>query len=486
MDVNVTMTGAGANPLFDIDVTAIYTGNVIDIVFSSAAATGDAVSVDMGTDVTGSAIALAAAGARSDDLIKIDDSSTGSGQIFDINISGVYTGNVIDIVFSAAATGEAINIDMATAVAGSALVIAGAGARTDDYIKIDDTSTSNSQVFDINISGNSTANVLDIVMSGTKVAGHAVHTDMGTDLAGNAFLIDAAGARTAPLIYVANTATDAGTDDHVMYINQTGLLNSNLIQLTFGTAASDGEAISIAMGTNVAGRAIYVSSAATGVSGDGAAFDVEHTGDLVAGADVVTIHSTGNISATSNLLAIEQDTGAGSTGAYGLYINCTGTNVEAIKVDAGAVVFDETLTVTGATTLSSTLSYKQLTEVVTEANVITAAESGSVFFLNAEAEFASTLPALAAGLHFTFIVTAAPSGAAYTIATNSGDNVILGQAHSSTGGDADSETTGCDTINFVDGTAVVGDTVTVWCDGTNWFAHGFCNADGGITFTTAA
>ena len=101
------------------------------------------------------------------------------------------------------------------------------------------------------------------------------------------------------------------------------------------------------MGTNVAGMAISVASAATGVSGEGACLNVAHTGDLTAGGDVVRIESTGNISSTSTLLSLEQNTGTGTAGSVALYINATGTNVEAIKVDAGTVTFDETLTVTG-------------------------------------------------------------------------------------------------------------------------------------------
>lgn len=63
--------------------------------------------------------------------------------------------------------------------------------------------------------------------------------------------------------------------------------------------------------------------------------------------------------------------------------------------------------------------------------------------------------------------------------------VHVGQVNSSTGGNADSETSGADTINFVGGTAVKGDYVDIYCDGTNWYAYGFCDADGGITITTA-
>jgi len=129
------------------------------------------------------------------------------------------------------------------------------------------------------------------------------------------------------------------------------------------------------------------------------------------------------------------------------------------------------------------------TEVVTATNVIAANESGSVFFLNSATEFVSTLPAPAAGLRFTFIVTAAPSGASYTIVTNSSANIIKGSVYSSdlnAASDADFETSGGDTISFVDSKAVAGDRVELWCDGTNWFMNGFCTAFDAITITTAS
>ena len=130
-----------------------------------------------------------------------------------------------------------------------------------------------------------------------------------------------------------------------------------------------------------------------------------------------------------------------------------------------------------------------LTEVVAATNVITASESGSVFFLNSATEFVSTLPALQAGLRFTFIVSAAPSGASYTIVTASSANIIKGQAYTldvNSGTDPDFETAGCDTISFVDAKAVAGDRVEVICDGTNWFAYGFSSVFDAITFTTAS
>ena len=97
-----------------------------------------------------------------------------------------------------------------------------------------------------------------------------------------------------------------------------------------------------------------------------------------------------------------------------------------------------TQTLTGKTLTSPILNGSVgalATEVVTATNVIAAAESGTTFFLNAATEFVSTLPAPAAGLNFRFIVSAAPSGASYTVVTTSSSNIIIGQQHD-TGGAA--------------------------------------------------
>lgn len=167
-----------------------------------------------------------------------------------------------------------------------------------------------------------------------------------------------------------------------------------------------------------------------------------------------------------------------------------------------AVTFGSTLVVTGATTLTGAVSlggalavtgastfatvlYKDLTEVVAATNVITAAESGSVFFLNATVEFASTLPAVAAGLHFTFIVTAAPSGASYTVAAASGTpikgQVLTTDVNSAT--DPSFSTSGVLTVTFVDGKSVAGDKAEFFCDGTNWFVVASCSVFDAITLS---
>ncbi len=131
--------------------------------------------------------------------------------------------------------------------------------------------------------------------------------------------------------------------------------------------------------------------------------------------------------------------------------------------------------VTGAETVTT----------LSAASTLTAAQSGTTFFLSSATEFATTLPAPAAGLIYTFIVGAAPSGASYTIVTTSSANIIKGQAVNAAG-DAGDSGTADDTISFVDGQAVAGDMVTVISDGTSWFAKGVCAVAAGITFTQAS
>jgi hypothetical protein len=122
---------------------------------------------------------------------------------------------------------------------------------------------------------------------------------------------------------------------------------------------------------------------------------------------------------------------------------------------------------------------------LTAASTLTAAQSGSVFFLNSATEFATTLPAPVAGLVYTFIVKTAPSGASYTVVTASSANIIKGQAYPASGAAGDTGTAD-DTISFVDASAVAGDMVTVISDGTSWFAKAFCAVAAGVTFTQAS
>jgi hypothetical protein len=187
-----------------------------------------------------------------------------------------------------------------------------------------------------------------------------------------------------------------------------------------------------------------------------------------------------------------------STKAYPyLIIKKTDSTTNAVTIDAYG-----SQTIDGATTVTLGVQYARivlhadgsewrvitsepvldLTENVTATNAITAAESGETFFLNSATEFVSTLPAPAAGLRYTFIVVAAPSLASYTVVTTNSANVIKGMQVCAADAAGDTGTAD-DTITFVDGQAVAGDMVTVWSDGTSWFAVGHSRVAAGLTFT---
>lgn len=131
------------------------------------------------------------------------------------------------------------------------------------------------------------------------------------------------------------------------------------------------------------------------------------------------------------------------------------------------------------------VSLVNATETLTAARVLTAADSGKTLFLNSTTEFQVTLPALAAGLYFKFKVTAAPSGASYTIVAASGTPihgfVLSKDLNGATDGGATAGT-GVLTITLVDGKAQVGDEVVLECDGTKWYA--VCSTGGNFDAIT--
>ena len=125
---------------------------------------------------------------------------------------------------------------------------------------------------------------------------------------------------------------------------------------------------------------------------------------------------------------------------------------------------------------------------LTAVTTLSEADSGKTIFLNSTSEFAVTLPKVKAGLNFEFIVKAAPSGASYTIVANA-QNLIFGQIYTSDNNsatDADFNIIAAQTITFADGVAVVGDSMKLISDGTNWYVKGFCSVYNGITITISS
>jgi len=381
-DINISQTGAAASSAFDIDVSSIYTGSIFDVALGAAATTGYVLNVDFNAGVAYGGIYFdAGAATRTVDLIDvkfdgdgdvsvldIDATNTGSGNLIDIAVDAIHTGNALSVVYgTAAATGDAISIDMGTNIAGGAIVLAAAGARTDSLIDIADASTGNAGLIKVATTGIYTGNILELSCNTAAATGNIIDIDCDANLAGYGIYVDAgAGTRTEDLVGLKLdgdgniSALEIDVDNigsgAIIDINVDTVHTGNALDITYGTAAATGNGIDINMGTNVAGMALSIGSAATGTASEGAAIDIAHTGNLGANADLVRIVSTGSHNAASNLLYVEASTGASNVGTYAVNINATGTNVEALKVDAGAVVFDETLSVGGNTSMTGTLT----------------------------------------------------------------------------------------------------------------------------------
>jgi hypothetical protein len=156
-----------------------------------------------------------------------------------------------------------------------------------------------------------------------------------------------------------------------------------------------------------------------------------------------------------------------------------GVKYHGIETDKDAV-FNGSVDLNGKTTITGAVV--ENTEVVAATNVITAAESGKTFFLNALAGFESTLPAAAAGLHFRFIVKTAPTSNGYTI-TGSPADKIFGTVACSGAEDTVNGVTAdaADNVILVHNQAKIGDLVEFYSDGTNWYVTGNVNTYAAIT-----
>ncbi len=167
---------------------------------------------------------------------------------------------------------------------------------------------------------------------------------------------------------------------------------------------------------------------------------------------------------------------AGSAGAYALYINATGTNVEGLKVDAGAVVFDETLLVTGAATFSSTVATGALT-VTGAATVSTTLAVSGQFTASAAVLFNGTETIAAGGTSTALSLTktvhyidADAGGDIFTLADGVNGQVAFIMLTSSTG------LATVTPANLAGGTSVTlnadGDSVLLMFMDTEWFIMG--------------
>jgi len=129
-------------------------------------------------------------------------------------------------------------------------------------------------------------------------------------------------------------------------------------------------------------------------------------------------------------------------------------------------------------------SREPITKVLAAATTLQANQSGTIFILDAAAGATITLPTLAKGLYFKFIVGAAFATTNWIIDSAEGDNI--------NGAISDMGTTvanvpavGEDQINFVATAESIGDFIELIADYDNsqWIVSGRCAINGGITAT---
>lgn len=144
-----------------------------------------------------------------------------------------------------------------------------------------------------------------------------------------------------------------------------------------------------------------------------------------------------------------------------------GLNTQKNTSLGGTLAVTGTSTFTGAVTFTAAPVFSSgfsVTTVVQSALVgatvaLTAAQSGGVFINRSTSGSPSwTLPTNASGLIYTFVVANVTAGFTITGGTIKAKTSATGTAISGT------------TLTNTQGTAVVGDTITLVADGTNWVA----------------
>ncbi len=341
-----TPANAGSN-MIRLDVSgATCTSKPVLFEVVGAGKTVQAISVD--ADPTDKAVVLIhSSGANTDGIGVLSVTSDGAIAAGGNLVNVTYTGTPADQTVAAVEIVSATNnmaLDIASsAVASNCVRITGSGALTDNLAVLNVASAAALAAG---------GNVLRVAYTGTP-AGVSVAT------------MEIASATNNMALDIASSAVGA----NCVRIIGSGALTNGLAVLSLSSAAA------LATGGNILNVTYTGTPAAAAVS----AFDLVVSQDCYA-MDVVTsaaavsairvtgvgaladdksllelVHNTGTAANGSSVISITASTAATAT-AYGLDINCSGANFEAIWVEAGTVKFAETLEVTGATTLTGAVT----------------------------------------------------------------------------------------------------------------------------------
>lgn len=178
--------------------------------------------------------------------------------------------------------------------------------------------------------------------------------------------------------------------------------------------------------------------------------------------------------AIRNLLRFPTPIGTATPTSAPIYVDSDDNRVKVIPAGSGTteVVLQET---SGAGAAA----------VVITTKAVTAAESGRTFYLDLAGGFVTTLPAVAIGLRFKFIIRTAVTSNMTIVCPAAAalfkGHVLTNDVNSAT--DSDFDTTAVATITFVANKSVAGDSVIVESDGVNWFYSAECSVFDAITGT---
>jgi hypothetical protein len=349
--ININSDGT-ASDVLHIENSVIFTGNMLNLVQDTSAATGNFIFINNDSGTSMEAINIDDE-SNTEDIILIDTAANRAAGKSGIHIISAGTPN---------ATGTALFIDWTgitstntpyaaqistTGKDAGALAIT-SGAATDSTVTITGSGAiaNDKAILELLMTGtpaNAGSNMLRVDGSGGTNTVKPVLVEVYDDSVATGLVVNTAcTANDVVDIIVAGALADnyAGLN-----ITSTGNLatGGNLARLIVGgTPHAASVALEIDSGV---GLGISVTSAAlnnivhidgTGVTAnDKAVLDVSSTGLIAAGASLIRISSTAQP--------------AGAT-AYGMTINCDATNLEALWVEKGTVLIAETLTVTGVTT----------------------------------------------------------------------------------------------------------------------------------------
>ncbi len=312
----------------------------------------------------------------------IDQNATGAAKALEITHDG--DSAAIDIAAGAARTGPVISIAMANQLNQRAFYATGAWTGQNAYGLIDlnvtGALTADASLIKLTSSGNiATANdgaLLDLVESGNAQAtsyclriastnNEALHVDTGLSLFDERVTISLAD-DTGPALAITNPDTTGNS--HAVTITPSG----SGAGLQILPQEADTQALLI---TTVASSTVPLLDidATTGAGWIGAAttglIDITADGALVADASLIRIASSGQPAAANDGIALEiVETGAAQATSY--CVRIASTNNEALHVDSGVVVVDETLTASGG--LITKVAVTDVASPPTQANMVTA------------------------------------------------------------------------------------------------------------------